>query len=75
MSFYKRGAQRQRICLSQYAMNIIETDMIAFMDSPNISGFINSVLRNIWQTSDASISLAKNENTRVSLTLCIENNI
>ncbi len=59
MGGYPRGAQRQRISLSQYAMNIIESDSIAFMDSPNISGFVNLVLRNIWQTSDASISLAR----------------
>lgn len=59
MGGYPRGSQRQRISLSQCAMNIIEADSISFMDSSNISGFVNLVLRNIWQTSDASISLAR----------------
>jgi hypothetical protein len=70
MGGYPRGAQRQRISLSRYAMNIIEADSIAFMDSPNVSGFVNLILRNIWQTSDASISLArKREHERLIDTL------
>lgn len=54
----KRLEQRQHINLSDYAYNILRSDSLAFMGGQNISGMINTIFLNFYQSADASVSHA-----------------
>ena len=55
----KRGPQRISMTLSQEAYSVIELDMEIFQNETNLDGFINTIINNFKDDSDASISLAK----------------
>lgn len=54
-----RTAQRISLSLSPEAYSTIISDMDIFQNENNLDGFINKILMNYKETSDASISLAK----------------
>ena len=54
-----RSAQRISLSLSPEAFSTIISDMDIFQNEKNLDGFINKILMNYKDTSDASISLAK----------------
>lgn len=47
---------RKHVSLSKKAFSVIESDMLEFDDSANISGFINQILQNYAEDSSAAIS-------------------
>ena len=51
-------SQRISLSLSIEAYSTIQSDMDVFQNKPNFDGFINRVISNFKDTSDASISLA-----------------
>lgn len=55
----KRTAQRISLSLSLEAYATIISDIDVFQNGNNLDGFINRILTNFKETSDASISLAK----------------
>ena len=55
----QRTPQRISLSLSQEAYSIIELDMEIFQTETNLDGFINKIVKNFKETSNASISLAK----------------
>ena len=54
-----RTSQRISMSLSEDAFSVIESDMEVFMNARNLDGFINRVIHNYKDISDASISLAE----------------
>ncbi len=54
-----RTAQRISLSLSPEAYSTIISDMDIFQNEKNLDGFINKIITNYKETSDASISLAK----------------
>ena len=51
---------KQHVNLSNYAWSVIDEDIINFnnsMDKSSFSGFLNTIFKNFYQKSDASISL------------------
>lgn len=54
-----RSAQRISLSLSQEAYSTIISDMDIFQNENNLDGFINRILMNYKETSNASISLSK----------------
>lgn len=54
-----RTAQRISLSLSPEAYSTIISDMDIFQNEKNLDGFINKILMNYMETSDASISLAQ----------------
>ena len=54
-----RSAQRISLSLSQEAYSTIISDMDIFQNENNLDGFINKILANYKETSNASISLSK----------------
>ena len=56
---HNRTAQRISLSLSAEAYSTIISDMDIFQNEKNLDGFINRILMNYREISDASISLAK----------------
>jgi len=54
-----RSAQRISLSLSQEAYSTIISDMDIFQNENNLDGFINRILANFKETSNASISISK----------------
>lgn len=63
--------QRQHVNLSDYAHGIMESDIAAFQRDLKPSGFINRIIENYWEMSDASITLAS-ERMRAEQTLAVK---
>ena len=55
----QRSPQRISLSLSQEAYSIIRFDMEIFQTESKLDGFINRIIENFKETSNASISLAK----------------
>lgn len=55
---------RVRICLSPRAWNVLEEDMSTFGVEKTLAGMINAVVSSSWETSEASISLARDRKER-----------
>ena len=55
----QRSPQRISLSLSQEAYSIIRFDMEIFQTESKLDGFINRIIKNFKETSNASISLAK----------------
>lgn len=49
---------KQHLNLSDYAYEIIHTDMRSYGETASVSGFINRVIESFWDRADASISIA-----------------
>lgn len=49
---------KQHVNLSAFAMEVIRYDMMAFMHSESLSGFLNAVFERYYEYADASVSLA-----------------
>ena len=54
-----RSSQRISLSLSPEAYSIITSDMDYFQNTKNLDGFINTIIKNYRDSSDASISLAR----------------
>ena len=57
-----RGEQRQHLSLSEYAYNTVLSDSLAFEGTQNISGFINRIILNFW---DSSFAFENTKSTQV----------